>query len=186
MELFIALGMEMGSWAGSEERKFFVMLQDERIVLTSDQYDLWILGQQAGFTPERAAQYFKKEETAIRKQLTELEKMGVILFWDEQLTDAELANYTITPRGHAASLTEDGQQLLVSYVHAKPVNVDTFGHALWMYGNGLVSIKKVLILVANHLKISVDEAHQKSLYWIPYLIRHGLVILNPALGKGKH
>lgn len=185
MELFIAIGMEMGSWLEDGERKYFVRLSEDTIALTSKEYDLWILAQQASFTPKRAAEYMKEAEGVLRKRLDDLVRKCVVMYWSEELSAEKLVRYSLTPRGNAGELAEDGQQLLKSSSHADPVKVDTFGHALWMMSNSLMTLDISILQVSESLDLQLSEAYQKSAYWIPYLIRHGLAVLNPSYIGGS-
>jgi len=185
MELFIALGMEMGSWLEDGEPKYFVRLSEDTIELTSKEYDLWLLAQQASFTPKSAAEYMEEEEGVLRERLEGLVRKCVVMYWTEELSAEKLVHYSLTPRGNAGELAEDGQQLLNSSSHADPVKVDTFGHALWMMSNSLVTLDIVILHVSENLDLELSKAYLNSAYWIPYLIRHGLAVLNPSYIGGS-
>ena len=186
MELFISLGMEMGSWIETtkrlfftkEERKYYIMLKGEKKELSVDEYNLWILGQEATFTPERASEHLRKDMDFIEKQLEKMAEKGFIVFWKADIV-TKLDLYTLTPRGNAGMVNEIGYQTLISHANAKPEAVDTLTHQLWMCSNGAIPLSNVALAVKDGVGCSQEEI-EKGLYAsIPLLIRLGLAVLNP-------
>lgn len=180
MKIFLALGMEMGNWEEHGNMTYNIMVNQNRIVLTEEQYSVWLLGQQAGFTLDKAAEYLKKNVFLVDTLIRDLIHLKVIIYWDEH-TLSELSNYYLTPRGHAGSMNNNGEQLLISYVHAEPIAVDSFGHNLWVHSNAFVPLHETLVILSSKLNITLEEAYTDCYYWVAFLVRHGLAALNPSV-----
>ncbi|MEH7254438.1 hypothetical protein V7111_20205 [Neobacillus niacini] len=182
MRLLVALGVEMGCIPDQKGTSHYYMLNGyERVELTRPQYDLWILAQQCRFTIEKAAEFLQKSRSEIQILCDQLLQKQAIILWGEEPTEAFLNRFTILPRGAAGKRTEEDKQMLLSHPLAKPIEVSTAGHLIWMNAHRLVTLNGIVYAIQQKTGLSEDDIRSTFIYWVPYLIRHGLASLQISL-----
>lgn len=182
MELLVALGVEMGCIPDkSGAPHYYIIRNEERIELTREQYNLWILAQQCRFTVEKAAKFLQKSLQETEELCRELVEKQAIIFWGKNLNEEFFQRYTLLPRGAAGERTKEDKQLLLSHPLAKPVEVSTAGHLIWMYANRLLTLNGIVHSITQLTRLSEEDIRSTFTYWVPYLIRHGLASLEISL-----
>jgi hypothetical protein len=182
MRLLVALGVEMGCIPDQTgTSRYYIMHGDERVELTRAQYDLWILAQQCRFTIEKAAEFIQKPSAEVQFLCDELVNKQLIVLWGEEPTETFLKRFTLIPRGAAGKRTAEDKQLLLSHPLAKPIEVTTAGHLIWMNAHRLLTLDGIVFSIQGKTGLSEEDIRSTFIYWVPYLIRHGLASLQLSL-----
>lgn len=182
MRLLVALGVEMGCIPDQNGTpRYYVMHDYDRVELTKPQYDIWHLAEQCRFTIETAAEVVQKSISDVQVLVDELLQKEVIILWGEEPTHAFCNRFTLIPRGTAGKRTAEDKQLLLGYPSAEPVEVSTAGHLIWMNAHRLLTLNGIAFAISQKTGLSEEEIRSTFIYWVPYLIRHGLASLQISL-----